>query len=183
MNNIAVERLDQQEFIGFWKRIQTSMLDVLFLGIFASIVYWLGILFAISQNVLLSYTLEYVLFLIFNIYLIVTYGGTPGKLMMKIRVVNGQGKYLTFQQALLRHLFPIMSLVISIVMGVNGNHFTVMMSPAATGGYLDESFNNIFGLIFVVNCLFIILNTRKRALHDLIAGTYVVDKSAVKGNA
>lgn len=183
MNNIAVKRLDQQEFIGFWKRIQASMLDVLFLGIFASILYWLGTLFAISQHAVFSNILPYILFLVFNIFMIVTYGGTPGKLMMKIRVVNGQGKYPTLQQSLLRHIFPIMSLVISIVMGVNGNDFTVMMSPTATGGYLDESFNNIFGLIFVVNGMFIILNTRKRALHDLIAGTYVVDKSAVKGNA
>lgn len=185
MNNINIvpEHLDQEDFVGFWKRFLAVILDFLVLLIPAVIVYWSLGLLATSLHSEIPIILQYLLFIIFEIFMIVRYGGTPGKLILKMRIINTQGNYPNLKQALIRNVFQMINVVISMVMGVSSYDFTVISNSLSLWTEVASDLSIILAPIMLADYLFIAFNQRKRALHDLMAGTYVVDKSAVKGNA
>ncbi|MNN98423.1 hypothetical protein D3C81_2178140 [compost metagenome] len=59
-----------------------------------------------------------------------------------------------------------------------------MYSASVSGGLsnwspLAEGLNMLLGFFIVIDCVCVGFIQRKRALHDLMAGTYVVRKSAL----
>ncbi|WP_313640265.1 RDD family protein [Paenibacillus sp.] len=179
MDNNKVERLEQEDFIGFWRRVLATILDLIVILIPAVIVYWIFNSLAISLHSEIPIILEYIFFVVFDIFMIVRFGGTPGKLILKIKIINQQGNYPTLKEALVRNIFRIISLVISMVIGVSLYDFTVISTYFALWAPLANDLSKILGSIMLVDYLFVALNPRKRALHDMMAGTYVVDKSAI----
>jgi len=107
MSNLVTERLDQEIYIGFWKRVLATFLDVLVIGIPAAIVYWIFNSLAVSLHSEIPIIFQYLLFLVFDIFMIVRFGGSPGKLILKMRIINEQGNYPTLKEALIRNVFRI----------------------------------------------------------------------------
>jgi uncharacterized RDD family membrane protein YckC len=179
MDNYKVERLENEDFIGFWKRVLASILDLLVILIPAVIVYMLFNSLAVSLHSEIPIILEYIIFIVFDIFMIVRFGGSPGKLILKIKIVNGQGKYPTLKEALVRNIFRIISTIFSMIVGVSLYDLTAISTNLALWAPLANDLSKILAPIMLVDYLFVAFTPRKRALHDIMAGTYVVDKSAI----
>jgi uncharacterized RDD family membrane protein YckC len=172
-------------YAGFWQRVGASLIDILILSPLIPLDYFLGVqsrlyhLYALGPMELLS--------AFFYVYLVVRYGGTPGKLMLGLRVAQRDGSPVTLKAALLRYaVLWALNLWLSIVtivaaLGMSDAEFKAL-------GYLERSAALdaqapmiltvtwlIFGWMFA--CLVAMLcNRKRRALHDFIAGTVVVRK-------
>ncbi|WP_339801058.1 RDD family protein [Paenibacillus sp. FSL R5-0744] len=179
MDNYKVERLEQEDFIGFWKRVLATILDLLIILIPAVIVYWIFNSLAVSLHSEIPIILEYIFFVVFDVFMIVRFGGTPGKLVLKMKIVNQQGNIPTLKEALIRNIFRIISTIFSMVVGVSLYDLTVISTTLNLWAPLATDLSKILGLIMLVDYLFVAFTPRKRALHDMMAGTYVVDKSAI----
>lgn len=179
MDNYKVERLEQEDFIGFWKRVLATILDLLIILIPAVIVYWIFNLLAVSLHSEIPIILEYIFFVVFDVFMIVRFGGTPGKLVLKMKIVNQQGNIPTLKEALIRNIFRIISTIFSMIVGVSLYDLTVISTTLNLWAPLATDLSKILGLIMLVDYLFVAFTPRKRALHDMMAGTYVVDKSAI----
>lgn len=179
MDNYKVERLEQEDFIGFWKRVLATILDLLIILIPAVIVYWIFNSLAVSLHSEIPIILEYIVFVVFDVFMIVRFGGTPGKLVLKMKIVNQQGNIPTLKEALIRNIFRIISTIFSMVVGVSLYDLTVISTTLNLWAPLATDLSKILGLIMLVDYLFVAFTPRKRALHDMMAGTYVVDKSAI----
>ncbi|MEK3751741.1 RDD family protein [Paenibacillus sp. FSL E2-8871] len=179
MDNYKVERLEQEDFIGFWKRVLATILDLLIILIPAVIVYWIFNSLAVSLHSEIPIILEYIFFVVFDIFMIVRFGGTPGKLVLKMKIVNQQGNIPTLKEALIRNIFRIISTIFSMIVGVSLYDLTVISTTLNLWAPLATDLSKILGLIMLVDYLFVAFTPRKRALHDMMAGTYVVDKSAI----
>jgi uncharacterized RDD family membrane protein YckC len=178
-NSETVHHFDPMDYVGFWKRVMASILDFLVMIIPAVLIYFLSHSLATSMHSEIPIILQYILFLAFDIFMIVRFGGSPGKLILKIRIVNEQGNYPTLKEALVRNVFRIISVLITMVIGVSSYEFTVISSYFSLWESLASDLNGILGLIMLADYLCVALNSRKRALHDMMAGTYVVEKSAI----
>ncbi|WP_405175792.1 RDD family protein [Paenibacillus sp. FSL H8-0261] len=179
MDNYKVERLEQEDFIGFWNRVLATILDLLIILIPAVIVYWIFNSLAISLHSEIPIILEYIFFVVFDVFMIVRFGGTPGKLVLKMKIVNQQGNIPTLKEALIRNIFRIISTIFSMIVGVSLYDLTVISTTLNLWAPLATDLSKILGLIMLVDYLFVAFTPRKRALHDMMAGTYVVDKSAI----
>lgn len=179
MDNYKVERLEQEDFIGFWKRVLATILDLLIILIPAVIVYWIFNSLAVSLYSEIPIILEYIFFVVFDVFMIVRFGGTPGKLVLKMKIVNQQGNIPTLKEALIRNIFRIISTIFSMIVGVSLYDLTVISTTLNLWAPLATDLSKILGLIMLVDYLFVAFTPRKRALHDMMAGTYVVDKSAI----
>jgi uncharacterized RDD family membrane protein YckC len=122
----------------------------------------------------------------FSIYLVKRYGGTPGKLIVGIKIIKLDGTDVTWREALLRQ-------IISFVLTIFAAIMTIYALSMADGEYYEslgwmQKQQYLFSLtpilftiytwtnnIWVYSELLVLLfNKRRRALHDFIAGTVIV---------
>ena len=122
----------------------------------------------------------------YHIYLLKRYGATPGKLLSGIRVVKTNGQYPDWKEAFLRF-----TLTLSVL--IFGTIIKFVALSEADAGYYDglgwrqqtEYLKTLSPGLFMINLwlssiffwgdlVVLFTNRKKRALHDLIAGTVVV---------
>jgi len=107
----AINMINPQ-YQGFWKRFLAFFLDCLIIGI-PSTLLQIGLVWATGLA-----SLSYVIALasiLFIIYMEGIKGGTPGKLILDMRVVNEKGAYIGFVNALLRYFGKILS---GLILGI-----------------------------------------------------------------
>ena len=101
-----------KEYAGFWIRFSAMVWDGIILGIpYTVIITVIMLLFKMNSLVYLVY----LAYLILYIYLNGTKGGTPGKLMLGLRIQNEQGKFIGIPGAILRFIGRIIA---SIPLGI-----------------------------------------------------------------
>jgi uncharacterized RDD family membrane protein YckC len=128
---------------------------------------------------------------VFWMWLIVKYGATPGKMVIQARIINSNGEFLNWDKAFLRMVFP------GLLMAINSylRQWQVMnTAPTETSinslleigramnqyGQPFTIFARILGVTACVDVLAVLFNKRKRAIHDFIAGSYVVTKDSLR---
>jgi len=176
--------VDSLQYAGFWPRLGSSLLDFTILLSLGGFVLW-G-----ERNHRLFdvyFSLPNVLFeLFYSVYLVKRFGGTPGKLMMGIRIRKLDGGPVGYREAFIRHLPEFVNgLALSVA-------FIIPLLHMSDAEYISLSFLSriqrlkalapswynparIAGNIWVWGELIVLLTNRKRrALHDFIAGTVVV---------
>ena len=94
---------------GFWIRFLATILDFLILGIPAFLVQ-MGMVFATGISSLV-YIVELGV-IVLTVYLDGIKGGTPGKLILGLRIVNDKGNYIGIPMAILRYIGKIVSGII-----------------------------------------------------------------------
>lgn len=99
-------------YAGFWIRFLATILDFLMIGVPAFLVQ-VGLTFVTGISSLV-YVIELVV-VILTVYLDGIKGGTPGKLILKIRIVNEKGDYIGIPMAILRYIGKILS---GIILGI-----------------------------------------------------------------
>ena len=94
---------------GFWIRFLAAFLDGIIIGIPAGIIQFVLVL--VTKINSLMYLVELAA-LVLIIYLDGVKGGTPGKLLLGMRIVNEKGDFIGIPMAILRYLAKLLSIII-----------------------------------------------------------------------
>jgi uncharacterized RDD family membrane protein YckC len=174
------------KYAGFWRRLGAMLLDLLVLSPLIALTLWGS---EQSRLFYLYYLVPGLLFgLWFSIYLVKRYGGTPGKLLLGIRITRLDGSELGYKEAVFRHSVTfLLSIPASLLLAIG----VLDMSDAEyfAMGYLERTthiislnaelytLSNIVLNVWVYSEFIVMLtNKRRRAIHDFMAGTVVIKK-------
>jgi uncharacterized RDD family membrane protein YckC len=173
------------KYAGFWKRFLAFVIDfvvlmpLIFVGVYLSgKTQWYFALWLIPSAIIGLW---------FGVYLVNRYGGTPGKLLLKIRIRMLDGSPITKKAAFLRYsvifvLSTSQSLIFAVAaLGIPADAYfnpsflerskAILANVGTTYTLLDVALQLwVFGEFVVM-----LFNERKRAAHDYMAGTIVVD--------
>lgn len=175
---------DSLRYAGFWPRLGSLLLDILINLPLIVLLLWAQGHYRLFR---VYYLIPGTIFgLFYSVYLVRRFGGTPGKLIVGIRIRKRDGEPVGYREALLRY-FP--ELVFGLLMSVALIAPLLQMTDAEYQSLsLRERAKREFELAppwykplrwtqtsWYWGELFVLLTNRKRrALHDFIAGTVVV---------
>ncbi len=104
--------MNNPRYGGFWIRVVAVILDSIIFGI-PSFMLQLGILF-VTKMPSLTYLINLALVVIY-VYMEGMIGGTPGKLILGLRIVNEKGDFIGIPKAILRYIGKILA---GIILGI-----------------------------------------------------------------
>ncbi|MDO8526736.1 MAG: RDD family protein [Deltaproteobacteria bacterium] len=176
----------QLEYVGVWKRLLAYLVDiVIFLPLLPLSKFLL--LYSFQHRTILPQIVMGLMMLSFWIFVTTKFGGTPGKLLLKLRVVNDDQNFISFFDSFLRVLPWI---AISLVSYLELHYAISSITWISTVKSYDDAakilsatksiYGKILGVLVLIDLLVIIFNDKKRSLHDFIAGSYVVTKSSLE---
>ena len=185
---IKIDEIDDKIYSGFWSRLGANLLDLLI------VMPYIFLLIFINSLSLYAYFITLIPNLLFlfwyHIYLPKRYGGTPGKLIVGIKIVKMDSSFIGWKESILRHCVYLVLSIISI--GMNSIAIlladveiyesltmfekSVYLSPLALGQNIISILSNIWVWSEIIVLLF---NKRKRAIHDFIAGTVIIKSKYV----
>jgi uncharacterized RDD family membrane protein YckC len=174
----------EKQYKTFWRRFGSMVIDTLLFVPFS----WLDqmIITTFSQGVALFWlSLSSCLFLLYSILMHGLLGQTVGKMVFRIRVLDLSEQKLAFRQAFLRDLVPVcMSIMLIEYMRAHPDFwFQIHLGTLTPEGVAEVSLEWFYFLNFFV--LFwsllelgtMLLNRKRRAIHDFIARSVVVRDS------
>lgn len=174
---------ERLQYAGFWPRLGALLLDLVIMLPLIVLSVWCSERRRLFE---LYYFLPGILFsLFYGVYLVRRFGGTPGKLIVGVRIRKVSGEPVGYREAFLRYLPDlILGTLASITVIIALFHMSdaeyhslsfmarskriVELTPWYTPLQIVQN-------IWVWGELIVLLTNRKRrALHDFIAGTVVV---------
>jgi len=181
---LKIDGIKESIYAGFWTRLGSLLLDFLIMLPYVFLVLYLN---GLSKN---AYYFTFIPGLIFDfwfsIYLVKKYGGTPGKLIVGIKIIKLDGTDVTWREAILRQ-------IVTFILTIFESIMTIYALSMADGEYYEslgwiQKQQYLIGLtpilfkfytwtnnIWVFSELLVLLfNKRRRALHDFIADTVIV---------
>ncbi|MBX2966326.1 MAG: RDD family protein [Cyclobacteriaceae bacterium] len=181
---LTIDGIDESIYAGFWTRLGSLLLDFVILLPYTFLILYLN---GLSKNAYYFTFIPSLLFHFwFSIYLVKKYGGTPGKLIVGIKILKLDGTDVTWKEAILRQ-------IVDFVLVIFGASMTLYALSLADSEYYESltwmtkqqylfaltplllQINTWINNIWVYSELIILLfNKRKRALHDFIANTVIV---------
>jgi len=153
-------------YSGFWKRLLAVLIDGLVLSPVIIVTFKFNRYF-MENRMILPIIVENLITYSYSILLPSFYGGTLGKLALKIRIVDVNGHNISISKSALRSSPYIINWLLFIV-----TKFVL------SEGVIANNLNTIYGILsnfMLIDGLFLIFSPQKRAIHDYIAGTYVVN--------
>lgn len=167
----------QQEHIGFWTRVGASLIDmVVYLPVGGINLYNMYSLKSLPLLFLSSLIL-----IVYKPFMEYRYGATLGKMAVKIKVTNKEYGQLSIQQAVIRDipalLGQVLSLITSLLLFMNEDFLeaTSMLEVSALQNtVLSPVPNYAISIFYCISCVTVAFSASKQALHDMMAGTYVV---------
>ncbi|MDR2674823.1 MAG: RDD family protein [Opitutaceae bacterium] len=175
---------DTLRYAGFWPRLASLLLDALILAPIVMLVFWGQANFRLFR--VYCFLPMVLLGLFYSVHLVRRHGGTPGKLIMGIRIRKLDGGPVGCKEAFLRYLPDfVLSALSSLALICPVLHMTGLEYQALTFTEINRrvietapSWHKPLQWIqtaWVWGELVVLLtNSRRRALHDFIAGTVVV---------
>ncbi len=151
--------MQNEELAGRWTRLGASLIDGIIGGVLSiPLLSYFDVWEQIDQNgnlpfsTTITFTLiGIIFFLLVNGYLLSKYGQTVGKKLLDIKIVDLNGNILGFNPLIAKRYVPI---------------WVVSQIPV------------VGGIIAIIDALFI-FRKDKRCIHDLIAGTRVVENTTI----
>jgi len=149
--------------------------------------FWESIeLYSYQERTITPIVIYNLLPIILHLFFLVKFGGSPGKILVKIKVVNQYDNYLAIRNALLRFIpFLLFGLLAVLQQSVAIYSFLPEEVPLnqVSAACLILKYGNVFlwyipfgFLLVIVDTLTILFNIKKRAIHDYIAGSYVIKR-------
>jgi len=183
-SSTAMINADHLRYAGFWPRLGALLLDGLFTTPLTLIYGWGSSHFRLFDLYSLVPWLVFQLF--WDVWLVRRFGGTPGKLLMGLRIRKVNGEAAGYREALLRCSVDLSLGLLATIAGIMAaTHMTD--HEFLTLGWTDQVQRqaalmpawgrgvNIALPIWAWGELIVLLTNRKRrALHDFLAGTVVV---------
>lgn len=172
------------EYAGFWRRFGAYWLDFFALLPLVALSMWGN---GQSRLFNLYYFLPGALIgLLFHVYLVKRYGGTPGKLILKIKISKLDGNNVGYKEAMLRYsvLFVLstamsIALIIATMGMTDAEYFsmgwmerTQQMVKQAPSWY--QIVNITINIWIWGEFITMLTNKKRRAVHDFMAGTVVI---------
>ncbi len=181
---LSIDGINETIYAGFWTRLGSLLLDFLIMLPYVFLVLYLN---GLSKNAYYFTFIPGLLFHFwFSIYLVKKYGGTPGKLIIGIKILKLDGTDVTWREAILRQ-------IVNFILTIFGSVITLFALSKADGDYYESltwmtKQQYLFALIPVLIKIYnwtnniwvyselvvLLFNRRKRAIHDYIAGTVIV---------
>ena len=171
-------------YAGFWPRLASALLDLILLLPIVVFSFWGLSTFRWFE--LYSFLPSTVFGLFFHVYLVRRYGGTPGKLIVGIRIRKLNGEPVGYREAFLRYSVDfILGMVISVALifplfrmtdaeyhSLSFMQLSGRLADLAPSWYKPSQWIQtawVWGELIVL-----LTNRKRRALHDFMAGTVVV---------
>lgn len=183
---LKIDGITDSLYAGFWSRLGSLLLDLLIIIPFTGIMLYLN---NVGLEIYYITILPSLIFgLWYNVYLIQKYGGTPGKLIVGIKVIKINGEKVEWKEAILRHIVMFGITLISVFImirsiGIADESYYENLTWMQKGQYLMGLSPVLFLVhtwmsnIWIYGELIVLLtNKRKRAVHDFIAGTVIIKK-------
>ncbi len=190
MEYLPVRSNGQKVYAGFWKRFCAGIVDILIILPLSFLFTWmegfdrtLAILITIPSSLL---------FAMFNVYFNARFGGTPGKLVVGIRIATPDGSPIGWAEAWKRSSVDLVfafSLLMARVWGLA----QVESEGYASLGWIERerlvlagapawygTVRTLLQVWFWSEVVVLLFNKRRRAIHDFIAGTVVIKKTFAK---
>jgi uncharacterized RDD family membrane protein YckC len=177
-------------YASFGPRLASLLLDAVIMMPLIFIIQYINS----SSKFMFFYTLipNLIFGLWYHVYLPKKYGGTPGKVIMGLQILNLNGKSIGWKEAFLRHLIILLLTIFSSILMIDAllsvddttfqnlswikqSQYLMSLSPILFSIY--TWLTNIWSWSELIVLL---TNPRKRALHDYIAGTVIVKKRYVE---
>lgn len=172
---------------GFWLRVGAKFIDLLVMSPIIGLTYWLS---SLSRSFYLWSIIPSTLFALFySVYLVRRYGGTPGKLVLKLNIQMKDHSPVTLKAALIRET-PMILMGAASNLGLGLAALTMDDATYLAYGFFERStvlaasgadWVPLIGWLINgwtwVGAIVLLLNKRRRAVHDFIAGTVVVNLS------
>lgn len=171
-------------YAGFWQRFGAYWIDVLCLLPLVGITLWLN-----GKHKSFTYYLfipNQIISLWFQVYLVKKYGGTPGNLMLGIRIARLDGSPVGYREAILRYsvlfaLTALMSIPVLLAtwrmsdadyysLGFLARNAKIVAGAPSWYGLINTLLNIWIWSEFIV----MLTNKRRRSLQDFMAGTIVI---------
>ncbi len=178
-NELGLTQTAEPVWAGFWIRLGAAVIDgLIFLPLMALSFYNLMSIKEFSIQIGISLVM-----MIYKPFFEAQYGATLGKMVVKIKVVNSSFGAINMQQAITRYWPWLISSVISLF----GTYLVFQESGfASADSFLEigalrqqtslQFINYISSILFIALGISIAVNTKKRGIHDLTAGTYCIYK-------
>jgi uncharacterized RDD family membrane protein YckC len=171
-------------YAGFGPRLLSLLADFLVLLIPISILTYLRYLS--YDSFMIVGIVSFVFFRFYYVYTTGKWGGTPGKLMAGVKVLQLDGSKIEWSNAWLRNSVEMM-LVLFLEIGyfialthISGDEFNSMTFTDKTMFLYKNSpwsfhlFNWLNQIYVWSELVVLLMNQKRRAIHDFIAGTVVV---------
>jgi len=181
---LKIDGITDSLYAGFWVRLGSIFLDFLIIIPFTTIILYLNNL---QLNFYFFTLIPSLIFgLWYNVFLVNKYGGTPGKLLVGIKIIKINGQSVEWKEAILRHIVMFGITLISIFImirsiGIADSNYYESLTWIQKSQYLIGLSPVLFSIytwlsnIWVYSELIVLLtNKRKRAIHDFIAGTVII---------
>jgi uncharacterized RDD family membrane protein YckC len=173
------------KYAGFLRRIIASIIDSLFLLAYAIFI----VSYFMTKSFLLYaiFNLSLILLrIIFHIIFVKIWSGSPGKLLLKLKILRVDGSKISWKEAILRYIIDlIFSLVLCIIV------ILFIYYKNVNWGFINSNDLKIINdnlpiyvriISIIASCwmysefFVLLLNKEKRGLQDFIAGTVVIVK-------
>lgn len=174
----------RDKYAGFWPRYWANFVDGLILTPIIFVHVWFT---SRSYFVSLAFQVLFSLFFAFyNIYFIGRWGQTLGKMALGIKVVSINDSNAGFRRAFLRHLVDLCFSMLSLAATfytyskIDSEFFNELDLIVRTQMVADltpfwAQVSSILSIVWILSELVVLLsNSKRRAIHDFIAGTAVV---------
>ena len=172
---------DNTKYAGFWLRLSSMFLD----GVILSPLVLLIMLNTPPLLMIGVVTLSFILQAFYEVYFVWRLGGTPGKLIVGLRIVKTDGSPVTYREALLRAspevIFSFLGsigLLIALSRMSNAGYSELNWGHDSRIAELSPAWSGVVTIIERIwnwgELIVLQTNRKKRALHDFIAGTVVV---------
>jgi len=178
--------IEDRIYVGFWLRFGAFWLDIIIMLPWIFLVNYINNL----GRLYILYTLipSYAFSLFYGIYTVKKWGGTPGKLIVNVKIVRKDGAKANWKEAILRYAvqfligIPMTVASIIVIFSMTDAQYE-SMSFFARSAFIGANMPIWNKPVIWANQIWIwsefvvlLFNKRKRALHDFIAGTVVIKK-------
>lgn len=172
-------------YVGFWRRLAAYAIDFAILIPYALLARQL--IYSSRAAYLVNVLIGTLIAIDFQVYLVKRFGGSPGKLLMRMRIAKLDGSPVGYRQASIRYsvLFVISMLtsagLLLSLFHISAIEYTGFTTSKARVRSLEAGAPawyqpvQIAGSVWVWSEFLVLLTNRKRrALHDFMAGTVVI---------
>jgi uncharacterized RDD family membrane protein YckC len=170
---------------GFWRRFGAFWLDTIIclpVGLFAI---WLWNQTQAAQTIWLLPGAAIGIW--FHVYLVKRYGGTPGKLILGLRILRVDGAAVGYKEAMLRYA-PLFALAFLVSVALALASWKLSEAEYLSLGWQERPARLTavappwYRIVFIIENIWVwsefvvmMTNKKRRAIHDFIAGTVVVN--------
>lgn len=193
MNFLPIEKNGNKVYAGFLKRFGAGIVDMLVFILFYFLFQYLeGISIPVA---IITVLITSTLFSTYTVYFHYRFGATLGKLAVGIKVTLPDGSRIGLQNALLRSSVEIGFAMVFVVAKIIAISNADPQQYLAVGWfdraqYIVPLYPAWFGAVNAASQLWywseffvLLFNKRKRAIHDFIAGTVVINKRYAEQDA